>query len=196
MTIPAAIDLSALPGEAASGGYVYAISFDNGTVKVGSTINPNQRIRFHQTTAIQFDITVLDLWLSPELDDYLKAERRLLAAATRLSGRGLLREWFRGLDFRTLVEIAPIVISYEADFLAPSASTAADPWIRVKEALGVDTNARAAACMGIPLRTAERMFLNPENSLMRNALKARAATGISLDELFPHTSVPDMAEAA
>jgi hypothetical protein len=76
--------------------------------------------------------------------------------------------------------------------------TPADPWARLKKALGVRTNREVADRAGLSLRTVERLFDNPERSLMRNALQLRAVSGLSLDELFPATeaSRSELSEAA
>ncbi|QKW15306.1 hypothetical protein [Verrucosispora sp. NA02020] len=66
-------------------------------------------------------------------------------------------------------------------------------WQRVKTALGVSTNAEVAERTGIPLRTLDRLFINPDSSLLRNARRLSALTGIGMDELFP---ADDLAEAA
>jgi hypothetical protein len=64
-------------------------------------------------------------------------------------------------------------------------SSAAARWARVKKALGARTNAEAAAQIGSPLRSLDRLFEHPDTSLMRHALRVRSETGIGLDDLFP-----------
>lgn len=181
----AELALSHLPGKATSGGHVYVISFDNGTVKVGSTINPSQRIRLHQASAAQFGVAILDLWVSAESNAYIRVEKRLIAVASAMSTGITAREWFRGVDFRLFVEVAQTVVSSHPCSESAAVLPPLDLWTRVKDALGVDTNAEAAARIGIPLRTVERLFANPESSLLRNVFRIRRATGISLEELVP-----------
>lgn len=178
--------LSNLPGKATRGGYVYVIAFHNGTVKVGSTVNPSQRVRFHQTSAAQFAITTLDVWVSPEIDRYLLAEKRLIAAASRMSTDSALREWFWGVDFHALVEIANAVISEpepETPRQADKDSVSHTFWTRIKDALNVDTNAKAAALCGVSLSTLDRMVTKPGSGLFGNVVKVGEATGIGVEEV-------------
>lgn len=197
MTENRKVDVSRLPSHATSGGYLYVISFDNGTVKVGSTINPSRRVRTHQMSAAQFGITILDLWVSPEIDGYIRAEKRLISAASLMSTGVALREWFHGVDFHTLVRSAQQVTSPgtagdSADGIStpgrvgsPTAPLSPrDLWLRAREALDVDTNAEAAVRCGVSLRTMERLFANPGNSLIRNVLAVRDATGITLEDFY------------
>lgn len=185
MTTEVSVDLDSLPGRTREGGYVYAIAFDNDTVKVGSSANPAERIRIHQISAEQFGLVLTDVWVSPPLETFRVAERRLLAAAAGMSASSHRAEWFRGVDFHALVAVAPHILHAPDQDVEPIVLTPADHWARVKQVLGARSNREAARRVGIPLGTAERMFREPERTTMRNALKMRAATGISLDDLFP-----------
>lgn len=187
-TDPRELDLARLPGKATSGGHVYALSFDNGTVKVGSTTEPSKRIRSHHVQAAQFGIAIIDFWVSPELHRHVRVEKRLIGVASTMCTGVTMREWFRGVDFRAFVEVAQSVTAPNPE--GQSATGAhVDTWTRVKEALDVNTNAEAAARCGVPLRTLDRMFVKPGSSLVGNVRKVSRATGISMDDLFPASPV-------
>jgi hypothetical protein len=98
--------MSGLPGKAKYGGYVYAIQFDNGTVKVGATSNPRARVSSHEAQAEGFGIAISDRWLSPLHDAIYETEKRLIALAAGLGGRVIRREFFAGIDFDALVSQA------------------------------------------------------------------------------------------
>lgn len=102
-------DLAELPGKAPSGGHVYVLLFDSGTVKVGSTADPRTRIRTHRLTAEGFGLSITACWVSRRFEGYLGAEGRLIAAAERMCSAVSGREWFRGVDFDALVCEAPAV---------------------------------------------------------------------------------------
>lgn len=65
-------------------------------------------------------------------------------------------------------------------------------WQRVKVQLGL-TNAEIAEMTGMPLRTLDRLRERPEVGQIRNAIRLRRATGISLDELFPDDDATGLA---
>lgn len=80
-------------------GYVYALRFDNGMVKVGQTRNPTARMRQHQDTADVMGRSLVEVWMSPAHATVDANERVLIAhmaadpecVANRANGRG---EWF------------------------------------------------------------------------------------------------------
>lgn len=95
-----------LPGSATIGGFVYAALFTNGTIKVGSTNNPAERLPEHGRSAAAFDIDIDDWWVSDEHDDYLITEQALIAAVGQMGGRRSRREYFQGLQFQAVVQAA------------------------------------------------------------------------------------------
>ena len=87
-------------------GYVYVLGFDNGTVKVGRTQNPAQRLGAHQSGARKLGLTVADEWVSPLHAEWLANEDRLKAIAADLGGTALSAEYFCGVAFAPIVEKA------------------------------------------------------------------------------------------
>lgn len=79
---------------------------------------------------------------------------------------------------------------------ATPAVPSVDFWTEAKRALDVRTNAEVAAACGIPLRTLDRLIANPENSLVRNALRFSTATGISIYALAQAAGTTALSEAA
>ncbi len=97
---------SRLPEDASDGGYCYAILFENGMVKVGSTTKPEQRFGTLEAHAAAFGTVISLWWISHAHADYVGTEQAVLGSARELGGRRRGREYFEGLDFHALVEIA------------------------------------------------------------------------------------------
>ena len=97
---------AALPGRADKGGYVYAIQFSNGIVKVGSTRNPHARITTHRGDASRFGLTVTEVWLSSNHDTYLRSEQVLIEIASSLTPDRNGREYFPNLDVSAVLTTA------------------------------------------------------------------------------------------
>lgn len=85
------------------GGFLYAIKFSNGTVKVGSTVQPRVRFNAHRSDANAFDVQVGCWWLSAEMPNYLAGEDQLIEMAEAMGGRRARREYFHGIDYDDLV---------------------------------------------------------------------------------------------
>ncbi|MET8278194.1 GIY-YIG nuclease family protein [Micromonospora sp. NPDC005174] len=102
-------DLAELPGRARSGGHVYILLFNNGTVKVGSTTNPSVRIRTHQVAAANFGLSLTRFWVSRSFVGHIEAETDVIAAAMQVCASVVGREWFQGVDYDALVERAPFL---------------------------------------------------------------------------------------
>lgn len=102
--------LKDLPGAAKDGGYVYALAFANGFVKVGKSVNPASRVAVHAHNAGRFGIEMTDWWVSSSHDGYEDTERTLIAIAAALSGDpsqfARNTEHFTGVDFGELVKLA------------------------------------------------------------------------------------------
>ncbi len=97
---------AALPGAAArnTGGYLYAVAFSTGMVKVGQTVEPRTRLNKHRRDAEAFGAEVTGLWLSPLHRNYQRNEILFIARCSRL-GHRRKNEFFRtSLD--AVVEIA------------------------------------------------------------------------------------------
>lgn len=83
-------------------GYVYAIAFSNGSVKVGSTADPETRIKTHRENAKAFEIQIVDLWLTDAHVNYLLSEQIALGIARSRSTKVLRKENFAGIDFKSM----------------------------------------------------------------------------------------------
>lgn len=98
---------------AGSGGHIYVISFDNGTIKVGSTSTPNARFRAHQSDASAYDVNLIEWWLSTARPEYLIWEARLIQAVATMGGRRARREYFHDLNFGPVVAAAKAIVRGE-----------------------------------------------------------------------------------
>lgn len=98
-----------LPFGVTEGGFVYVIAYSNNTIKVGKTQTPQTRIATHVCTAVKFDVTVTDVWVSAAHPNYSDTERTLIAMAGTLAGVSdpltRRKETFAGVDFDVLVGI-------------------------------------------------------------------------------------------
>lgn len=87
-------------------GYVYAIAFCSGTVKVGKTTSPDHRLaRYKQTAAMHGD-SILNLWMSSSHPQFERNERSLIAFCASRGERVAGREYFRGVPFAGVLEFA------------------------------------------------------------------------------------------
>jgi DNA-binding CsgD family transcriptional regulator len=87
---------SAWPGRdrGSTCGYVYAVEYSSGAVKVGATRNPQQRMRQLGWAAAEFGVTLVRGWLSDADEDYLIREGDLIGYAATLGPR-IATETFR-----------------------------------------------------------------------------------------------------
>ncbi|WP_294636596.1 GIY-YIG nuclease family protein [uncultured Aquabacterium sp.] len=85
-------------------GYLYAIKFSTGLVKVGRAGNPEWRIRDHAKRLQCAGITVSASEFAECVGDLVAAEAALIRRCTDASGTKHLNEWFEGLDFDAVVE--------------------------------------------------------------------------------------------
>lgn len=97
-----------LPSRAASSGFIYVIAFSNSetTVKVGLTSDPRSRFAQHRAAGEPFGVDIADWWLSPAHLDYAGSERSLIRAVEGLGARKLRNEYFTGVTFGQVVELA------------------------------------------------------------------------------------------
>jgi hypothetical protein len=96
-----------LPSRATIGGFLYVIEFSEGTVKVGSTLAPADRIHSHRVSGEPFGITIVDWWLSGNHADYLDTEQRLIRHVTHFAySRRARREYFRNISYLKVVALA------------------------------------------------------------------------------------------
>jgi hypothetical protein len=68
-------------------GYVYAVAYSTGAVKVGATRNPRSRANDLRIGAAQYGATITDAWLSRPHGEYQLNEGRLHSACAALGPR-------------------------------------------------------------------------------------------------------------
>ncbi len=91
-------------------GFIYAINFSNGVVKVGSTYKPDSRLRSHTGDAAAFGHEVLESWLSDAHEDYLISEQHLIAQMGFLACGRNRREYFHGVNWLQVLRVAKTVV--------------------------------------------------------------------------------------
>ncbi|HWB36857.1 MAG TPA: hypothetical protein VHA75_12605 [Rugosimonospora sp.] len=96
-------DIRWLPPKVQWGGYLYAIEFTDGMVKVGTTSEPIKRIGSHARMGSRFGVGVGRVWISPPHADNFKTEAELVFVASRLASGVRHREYFTGCQFDLLV---------------------------------------------------------------------------------------------
>lgn len=84
-------------------GHIYVAEFDQGTIKVGMSVDPRARLRTHALDAARFQISITRRWISLSHADAAASEKALIRwCAARASAAGG-REWFSGLDFEEVM---------------------------------------------------------------------------------------------
>lgn len=88
-------------------GFVYAIRFSSGTVKVGQSKDAGRRIKEHAKNASCHGVQITDQWTS-YLESYENVEGRLLILAREMGGVSIPSnpEYFTGLDYKRFVKRA------------------------------------------------------------------------------------------
>jgi hypothetical protein len=107
---------STLPGKVKIGGYLYAVQFKGGLVKVGRTANPAFRIREHEDNAELFGVPRTRVWLSPLHDNPKVTEKALIALASGLSSGSRRHEYFTGIDYKGLLLAAERITYPPVDY--------------------------------------------------------------------------------
>jgi hypothetical protein len=107
-----------LPGKAKYGGYLYAVRFKGGLVKVGWTTHPASRVRSHEDHAAVFGVSRREAWVSPLHDNPKVTEKTLIALASRLSSGLRRHEYFTGINFSAFVAEAGRIPFAPVDYAA------------------------------------------------------------------------------
>jgi hypothetical protein len=94
-----------IPDAETDHGYVYVIRFGSGTVKVGKSTEPRQRISQHHRMAAAHNVQLTKVWVSRAHADYSGTEQRLIEFCASRSRR-IRREYFDGMDFNAAVNFA------------------------------------------------------------------------------------------
>jgi hypothetical protein len=131
-----------------SAGYVYALGFSNGSVKVGRSKNGQRRLGDHKSTARKFGLTVTDEWLSPAHIEWERNEEALKAIAAGLGGIVAGREYFSGIEFAAVRDKAmalpftaaevppePAAVQPEAPRLSAAGTIAFGNWLSAPDVL-------------------------------------------------------------
>jgi hypothetical protein len=95
-------------------GHIYVIGFDSGTVKVGRTINPKQRLATHARIARVHGVTVRDSWTSDRHLGADETERQLIAFCCRW-GSQIDAEYFRDIAFENARAFAQLLADDATD---------------------------------------------------------------------------------
>lgn len=120
---PQEVDLAPLATIAAppdDHGHLYVIQFSSGTIKVGRTNQPVERMKKHRRYGWAFGVVIVRAWLSAAHEGYEATETKLIdhAAATATGDRAR-REFFHGADFDALVAFAEDLAG-ESEVTVPS----------------------------------------------------------------------------
>jgi len=94
-----------LPPRSCGGGYLYALLFDTGAIKVGQTEEPRTRLRKHRRDADAYGVSVIDFWLSSPHVEFIQNETVLLALCSRAARRSK-NEYFRGIALDRVIRLA------------------------------------------------------------------------------------------
>lgn len=79
--------------------YLYVVEFDQGTIKIGYSTNPEARMQAFATHGSVFRVRVLRHWVSePHIGASLN-EKTLIAWCKKRAVEVSGREWFYGLEF-------------------------------------------------------------------------------------------------
>lgn len=95
---------AALPPAVPGKGYLYAVEFSTGVVKVGQTTDPRARLGAHRSHADAYGVAVANFWLSAAHRDYILSETRLIKECRKLGSRER-REYFHGIEFAPIVAL-------------------------------------------------------------------------------------------
>ncbi len=110
-------DLGKVPGRAPRGGYLYAVRYHEGPIKIGRTVDPRRRVGQHSTRGAAFGYHPAEGCLSPAHANYQSNERALIVYAKE-NGISEVGEFFRGLS---IIGIAEFMASLTYDPAADAA---------------------------------------------------------------------------
>ncbi len=87
-------------------GHVYIVEFTSGTVKVGKTTSPEQRLAHYRQTSAIHGGSVLNHWMSPSHPGFHGNESSLIGFCRTHGERAVGKEYFRGLAFAEVLAFA------------------------------------------------------------------------------------------
>ncbi len=91
-------------------GYVYAVEFSSGVVKVGKTTDPGSRLANHAKYAEIHGGAIRESWTSELHNGYTKTERQLIEFCQQRGAKVFGKEYFGGLDFNIVRDFAEITV--------------------------------------------------------------------------------------
>ena len=92
-------------------GFVYVLEFSDMTIKIGQSASVSSRLRTHARESGRFGVSISRWWVSPRIVGYKECEHVLIQEAARRGLRRAGREYFTGLGFDDLVDLASTVAS-------------------------------------------------------------------------------------
>lgn len=87
-----------LPGKAARGGHIYLIEYQDGSVKVGYTANPRNRVASHWSDARKFGHQVARVWVSKAHANHITNEKEAIMICNEFGDQKSGKEYFSGED--------------------------------------------------------------------------------------------------
>lgn len=79
--------------------YLYACLFSNGSIKVGRTTSPDDRLAQHADRVSVLGVRIRQRFVAACMGDVAMAEAALIEQCAAEASRRFKREWFLGLDF-------------------------------------------------------------------------------------------------
>ncbi|WP_435109945.1 GIY-YIG nuclease family protein [Nocardiopsis synnemataformans] len=94
-------------------GFLYVARLSTGDIKIGRAKNPETRLQQHAANAAMFRVTLLDAWISAQVEDSVDAETELIHRIELRGARALprTRETFEGIDYETARAMAELAVS-------------------------------------------------------------------------------------
>lgn len=83
-------------------GFIYVVMFSTGTVKVGCTTDPANRILTHYSKALAYGVTTYAYWVSPSHVNYRENEAELINFCSHVSWRSR-NEYFHEVTYNRAV---------------------------------------------------------------------------------------------
>ena len=95
-------------------GYIYVIQFANGIFKVGRS-RGKKRVKAYTQYCAMASTTIVRTWISPLLTCAYDEEKHLIENCADAGVLEFGREWFSGLDFDDVVDLAKLFMERATD---------------------------------------------------------------------------------
>ena len=86
--------------------YLYVCHFSNGHIKVGRSVSPKSRIASHADRVACIGVELVEHHIVACAGYSVPAETALIERCTQLAAKRNKSEWFEGLDYESVCEIA------------------------------------------------------------------------------------------